>query len=1088
MQSSRDNAPYVHWFGDRVYDYRRGAAFIDARLGYAPPIWAHSYRFVYGGNSSVGKFLQYTITGAFRAVNPLPDNDNKNIYLSLNSFKGEISRGTAFLGTGGYKESSGALVDYQYKEGDRLRIISYVPAGSTNGEDDRIYASTYLDFKVVGYEYLERDKDINPIYIEASSNGSIRSFSQGYGWTLIIQNPDRDDEWSWDYLKANAHDTNWNVADSLSDPRAFPSSSALIEIYSTTPENTKDVFYETSYSYEIGDIGLPTRYHKAERDQYSEYTIPIADVFAVQTNSVVLYDSTDFKLYIGDTVTFSGGASSPVGDFIIEDIAQSSSLSEIYEVKFDKPLTGAVNGSELGDTILKLKFAAVTIKEGDVWIRPRRLVEGYTNKKTYYDVVEDYYANDFFESADWACKGRVQGYSEYAKQEDRKASVWLSEAYFPSNNTNGLSAFNLSNADTPLKEYDRTLGSIQKLWARGDELIMLQENKVSFVRVGKDVLTTGDGGDIITLTSQVLSEQNPYKGDYGICMNPESFASKNGDAYFLDIKRGKVMRLASNGLQPISDYKISKLLDSLSQQYNSIVNSAGFKAYGGFDRDHDEYNLTFGQVTLGNVDDGSVGGLPDTPQIVLKKKTPIVLSNEGITGGEVHKVDFNLLPIDIEVGDLVILSFTESLTVDAGDPEVTDWYTSYEAVIGDGLNEVIDALGTSLVDEVEGSVLMGSFSNSGAGVLSLNFETTDAGVVTDAVAVDVDSLRDRITDVDPTDISIELPLVISRTPRETIDIEGVPTEVDVIDFEQLSTDSVVYLNKTTTEEYTTKVPVTVKLGDLNVDGKYDLPRDRLDIPLVEELTVSTGQTVEPLTIAFHEASNTWAGFRSYTPNGYANTNYIMLSFKDGEIWKHDRGSDYGNFYGTKHPIEISAVLPQESGINKVFNSLSTESNVPFEVDELYTNLTTTSFTKERFVKREGVWYSDIPKAVSTTSGTSKNIYGVGGLDSQIGNNITFQSKINEVGIVIGDELINSSGSVSLGFVTAIVDDFTVTASLNISGTQGQFIYGVKNAKVDGDAARGVYMVVKLRSDSDEFVELFAVNSNIDLSNLTLPQT
>ncbi|QDP47294.1 MAG: putative structural protein [Prokaryotic dsDNA virus sp.] len=1084
VQKGKNNSPYVKWFSERGGDISRGVAHIDARVGYAPPIWAKRYKFVYGGNSSVGKFLQYTVGGAYTNVNNVSGNGDTSIYVSLNNFKGGIDDGGH---AGAYRNSTGALPDYQFNEGDMVRIISYVPEGSSNGEADRVYVDENLTFKVIDFKYLDSDENTNPIYTQGSKNN--------WGWTLILEDPNRGDEWSYSWLANNPFDSNWSVGSEFGK-----SNSAFIEIYSPNTKNTEDVYYETSYSYEIGNAGLPTRYHKCERDQYAEYTLPQSDIFGVEgSNASVLYDTTDFQLYIGDTVNFSGGTASPAGDFIVTDMVQNSNISEIYQVYFNNPLTGATNAAELGDTVLKHKFAAVTIKEGDVWFKPRRLINGTLPengsvfpRNEFYDGVEDYYANDFFESNVWSCKGRVQAFSEYAKQETRKAGTWLSEAYFPSNNTNGLSTFNLSNEDIPLKEYDRSLGSIQRLWRRGDELIMFQENKVSFVRVGKDVLTTGDGGDIITLTSSVLSEQNPYKGDYGICMNPESFAAKDGNAYFLDIKRGKVMRLGSDGLTPISDYKISKLLDELSLEYNSIVNSTGFKAYGGFDREHDEYNLTFGQVVISKtiVDDEE---LPyETPQMSFIKKTPIVLTDGGITAGEVHTVNLDLLPLDVQAGDTTIISLTESTTLDAGDPEVTEWYTSYTTQEGDDENTIINALGASLVDEIEGNTLMGSYINNGMGVLSLNFERTDTGTMTAATVVNTGSIQRRVTDVDPTDIKIELPIETSRIPRGDVLIDNVLTEVDIIDFEQLSTDSVIYLNKTTTEEYKTgKIPIGISVGDLILEGNVDAPQSSVDIPLDNNGVVVEGNVekiVTPLTIAFHEGSNTWAGFRSYTPNGYAATNYILLSFKDGEIWKHDRGTDYNSFYGKLYTTEVTAVLPQESGTNKVFNSISTESNIAFEVQELYTNLTSTSFKPERFSKKEGIWYADIPRATSTTSGNNTNVFGIGGIDSQSGANITFQNKINEVGISVGDELINSNGTVALGAVLSIVDDFTVSVNGNVIGTQGDFVYGVKNSKADGEAARGVYLVVKLRNLSNEFVELFAVNTDLSVSNLTLNQT
>ena len=1086
VQKNNQNSPYVKWFSERGNDLKRGISNIDARVGYAPPVWAKKYRFVYGGNTSVGNFMQYSVGGAYTNVNNVSGNGDTSIYLSFGTFKGGIENGGH---AGAYRNSTGALPDYQFNKGDMLRVISYVPSGSVNGEEDRIYADENLVFKVIDFKYLEPSTDTNPIYTTNSRNN--------WGWTLILEDPNRGDEWSYDWLVSNPFNSNWSVGSEFAK-----SNSALVEIYSPNTQNIENVYYETIYSYDIGNAGLPTRYHKCERNQYDDYILTQSNVSTIEpSNSSIVYDTNNFKLYIGDTVNFNGGTSSPLGDFVVIDITQNSEVSDVYQVYFDNPLTGATNASELGDTVLKLKFAAVTIKGGDVWFKPRKIFTGTLPengslfpRNVFYDGCEDYYANDFFESNAWSCKGRVQAFSEYAKQETRKAGVWLSEAYFPSTNINGLSSFNLSNEDTPLKEYDRSLGSIQRLWARGDELIMMQENKISFVRVGKDVLTTGDGGNIITLTSSVLSEQNPYKGDYGICMNPESFASKDGNCYFLDIKRGKVLRLGADGLTPISNNGISSLLDSLSKEYNEIVNSIGFKAYGGFDRENDEYNLTFGQilnseVSIGDPNVDPIGTLPQSRGV---RRVSFNVTDSGIVGGQVQNVDVDMLSLasDLAVGDIVKVSFEDRITVLGEDEQITNWISEYTVLDGDDLDNVINAIGNDLVDRIEQNTLIGAFSNNGLGVLTLNIESLLSGDLVLSSVSDNTSVQERYTDVNPTDIVVELPVVSTRTPIETIDYDGVPTEAESFDLETLSIDGFIPINPETIDALTT-TPVGISSSGYDFYGDVDLNTQQLSIPISNNsltFDVETTKIVDPLTIVFHERSKTWAGFRSYTPEGYANVNYIMLSFKDGAIWKHERGDNYNIFYNDLYPSVVSAVLVPDGSTNTIFNSISTESNVPFEAEELYTNLTKTSFAKERFSKKEGIWYADIPRATSTTKGSNTNVYGVGGIDNQSGDNITFFNKINEIGIVVGDELFNSSGTVPLGVVTSIVNEFTVSVSVNTLGVQGDFVYGVKNSKVEGDAARGVYLVAKLKYSSNERIELFSVNSHIDLSLLTTNQT
>ena len=137
-----------------------GSIDVAIALNHAPPPWAHHYQIAYGGNSSVSDFIQYTVGGAFTAVSGT-DSDGL-IYVSLNYLQenADVSYARAF----GAVSEDGSKDLYVFKEGDRLRIISY-QSGSQLGEN--IYPYNYV-FEVVGTTTLGND-DENPLKPEGEN-------------------------------------------------------------------------------------------------------------------------------------------------------------------------------------------------------------------------------------------------------------------------------------------------------------------------------------------------------------------------------------------------------------------------------------------------------------------------------------------------------------------------------------------------------------------------------------------------------------------------------------------------------------------------------------------------------------------------------------------------------------------------------------------------------------------------------------------------------------------------------------------------------------------------------------------------------
>tara|TARA_R100000455_G_C6273477_1_gene131232 strand:- start:4505 stop:10054 length:5550 start_codon:yes stop_codon:yes gene_type:complete len=145
---------------------------------------------------------------------------------------------------------------------------------------------------------------------------------------------------------------------------------------------------------------------------------------------------------------------------------------------------------------------------------------------------------------------RVSSVIEDYQQQRVEEAITYSGIYRENTGINNLNEFNLSLAN--FKYLDKFFGSIQKLHARDTDVVAFQENKVSKILYGKNLLSDAVGGGAVASIPEVLGTQITYTGEYGISENPESFATWGNDMYFTDSRRGAVMRLGLNGMFEIS--------------------------------------------------------------------------------------------------------------------------------------------------------------------------------------------------------------------------------------------------------------------------------------------------------------------------------------------------------------------------------------------------------------------------------------------------------------------------------------------------------------------------------------------------------
>ena len=184
---------------------------------------------------------------------------------------------------------------------------------------------------------------------------------------------------------------------------------------------------------------------------------------------------------------------------------------------------------------------------------------------------------------------RVTSTSEQEfKQAHRFADITYSGVYNDENNVNRLNVFNLGLLN--FKPLEDTYGPITVLDGRETDVLCLQEDKISYVLTGKNLLSDSAGGGAVTSVPEVLGTQIARIEEYGNSNNPESYVQWGSDKFFTDAKRGAVLQLKGTSAQNEQLAVISETgMRSFFRDY--FIESFNTFKFGGYDPYMNEYVL-----------------------------------------------------------------------------------------------------------------------------------------------------------------------------------------------------------------------------------------------------------------------------------------------------------------------------------------------------------------------------------------------------------------------------------------------------------------------------------------------------------------
>jgi hypothetical protein len=222
--------------------------------------------------------------------------------------------------------------------------------------------------------------------------------------------------------------------------------------------------------------------------------------------------------------------------------------------------------------------------------QPAIVNTGFANCFSFGNGVESYRIRDSIKEPAFNLGNRIFTTSnEEYKAAHRFADLTYSGVYNDESNVNRLNEFNLGLLN--FKPLEETYGDVEILYARETDILVLQEDKISYVLAGKNILSDSTGGGPVTSVPEVLGTQIARIENYGISNHPESFAEFGENKYFSDAKRNVIVKLTGSSAQ-------NEILTVISNQgmrswfRDLFADASATQKLGGYDPYMHEYVFT----------------------------------------------------------------------------------------------------------------------------------------------------------------------------------------------------------------------------------------------------------------------------------------------------------------------------------------------------------------------------------------------------------------------------------------------------------------------------------------------------------------
>lgn len=188
--------------------------------------------------------------------------------------------------------------------------------------------------------------------------------------------------------------------------------------------------------------------------------------------------------------------------------------------------------------------------------------------------------------------GRAHTTNNNERESNFRNTFGYSLPYVQASQVNGLNDFLVENQySIPIER-----SPVVRLIRATDVLLAIHERNTSSLYIGQGILKQGEDF-LLARTDSVVGDNRQLKGEVGT-FNQESVLEVDGDVYWWDGFRGRVIQYTLAGAFPISNYKREGFFLEKARQYAPYRSTV--KIVSGFDYKNNEYLITFPTVMDGD--------------------------------------------------------------------------------------------------------------------------------------------------------------------------------------------------------------------------------------------------------------------------------------------------------------------------------------------------------------------------------------------------------------------------------------------------------------------------------------------------------
>ncbi len=296
------------------------------------------------------------------------------------------------------------------------------------------------------------------------------------------------------------------------------------------------------------------------------------------------------------------------------------------------------------------------------------------------DSVNAYYQCETMNPNDkfWSIWDRSLGWANILDsigQQLLKFNVSYSDTIIQGSKTNGLNKFQVLN----YKTVDSSGGNIQKLQlsskqeADGNVMLCICTDATFSLYLSETQLVASASNDALAVSNGVIGTINSLKGKYGT-NRPETVIEYLGNIFWFDDKNGCVIQYNTNGLTPISSYKMSSLFSKYAKDLD-LTSNATLDTLNGFHHVPTAINPLTGRFNI------------TTPALIAESAAPIFPSYGGVIPSYAVSI-IDRFDIKTNLAQTLCFDFKENRWKESFE-FAGEWYDSFENTMFGFKNGVI---------------------------------------------------------------------------------------------------------------------------------------------------------------------------------------------------------------------------------------------------------------------------------------------------------------------------------------------------------------------------------------------------------------